>query len=75
MSQLNATVQQIQSPRTHAKELLPVFAKTKCYLQPRDEEAMYSLEILGQNHCEDISAEESKKIETETFIEEEKSPG
>ncbi|KAK2861008.1 hypothetical protein Q7C36_005174 [Tachysurus vachellii] len=67
MSQLSATVQQIQSPSTHAKKLLPVFAKAKCYLQPRDEETMYSLEILGLNQCEDISAEEieSKKIETE----------
>ncbi|KAK3545913.1 hypothetical protein QTP70_016669 [Hemibagrus guttatus] len=67
MSHLNATVQQIQSPSTYVKKLLPVSVKAKCYLETRDEETMYSLEILGLNHCEDISSEEieSKKEEIE----------
>ncbi|KAG7329658.1 hypothetical protein KOW79_005880 [Hemibagrus wyckioides] len=67
MSHLNATVQQIQSPSTYVKKLLPVSVKAKCHLEMRDEETMYSLEILGLNHCEDISAEEveSKKADIE----------
>lgn len=39
----------------------------KCHLETRDEQIMYSLEILGLNQCEDISAEEvkSKKADIE----------
>uniref|UniRef100_H3DKV7 Sterile alpha motif domain containing 9 like n=1 Tax=Tetraodon nigroviridis TaxID=99883 RepID=H3DKV7_TETNG len=63
MSHINATLQQIQPVQACVRKHLPVFFKGTCDLKTRDEEQMYSLEILTKNHCEETS---------EDFIEEEK---
>lgn len=63
MSHINATLKQIQPVQARVCKHLPVFSKGTCDLKTRDEEQMYSLEILTINHCEETS---------ENFIEEEK---
>ncbi|KPP77278.1 sterile alpha motif domain-containing protein 9-like [Scleropages formosus] len=63
MSHVNATLQRIQPLTTRTTKHLAVFTKGECLLETREEERMYSLEILGVDQCDGT---------TEEFIEEEK---
>uniref|UniRef100_A0A8C2CZM0 Zmp:0000000735 n=1 Tax=Cyprinus carpio TaxID=7962 RepID=A0A8C2CZM0_CYPCA len=63
ISQINATLQQVQPTTTQASKRLPIHVKGECFLDTRDEEMRCSLEILSLNHCEETSSEfiESEK--------------
>lgn len=71
MSHLNATLQLIQPVQACQAKHLPVFVKGTCELKTRDEEQMYSLEILTVNHCEetreDFIKEENVNIEQQFY--------
>ncbi|XP_036409492.1 sterile alpha motif domain-containing protein 9-like [Megalops cyprinoides] len=55
MSHVNATLQRIQPVTTRATKHLSVFTKGECLLETREEERMYSLEILSVDQCEETS--------------------
>ncbi|XP_067280867.1 sterile alpha motif domain-containing protein 9-like [Pseudorasbora parva] len=63
ISQVNATLQQVQPTTTRATKRLPIHVKGECFLDTREEEARCSLEILSLNHCEEASPDviESEK--------------
>ncbi len=63
ISQVNATLQQVQPTTTQATKRLPIHVKGECFLDTREEEMRCSLEILSLNHCEETSPEliESEK--------------
>ncbi|KAL2101093.1 hypothetical protein ACEWY4_002854 [Coilia grayii] len=64
MSHINATLQRIQPMTSRPTKLLPVYVKGECNLETREEERMYSLEILSVNHCDETSldfAEDQKE--------------
>ncbi|XP_029996417.1 sterile alpha motif domain-containing protein 9-like isoform X2 [Sphaeramia orbicularis] len=63
MSHINATLLQVQPVKSSSRKYLPVFVKGTCLLETKDEEEMYSLEILTVDHCDETS---------EVFINEEK---
>ncbi|KAI7793216.1 putative sterile alpha motif domain-containing protein 9-like [Triplophysa rosa] len=53
MDTVNATLQQVQPTTTQASKRLPIHVKGECFLDLREEEVRYSLEILSLNHCEE----------------------
>ncbi|XP_063077265.1 sterile alpha motif domain-containing protein 9-like [Engraulis encrasicolus] len=55
MSHINATLKRIQPMTSRPSKLLPVYRKGECNLDTREEERMYSLEILSVNHCDETS--------------------
>ncbi|XP_031425216.1 sterile alpha motif domain-containing protein 9-like isoform X2 [Clupea harengus] len=57
MSHVNATLQRIQPMTSRASKHLPVYVKGECNLETREEERIYSLEILSVNHCDETSSE------------------
>ncbi|KAJ8251788.1 hypothetical protein GJAV_G00225440 [Gymnothorax javanicus] len=57
MSHVNATVQRIQPQTTRATKHLSVFTKGECLLETKEEERMYSLEILSVDQCNDTSTD------------------
>ncbi|XP_061079225.1 sterile alpha motif domain-containing protein 9-like [Conger conger] len=57
MSHVNATLQRIQPLTTRATKHLSVFTKGECLLETKEEERMYSLEILSVDQCDDTSAD------------------
>ncbi|XP_016359552.1 sterile alpha motif domain-containing protein 9-like [Sinocyclocheilus anshuiensis] len=63
ISQINATLQQVQPTTTRTMKRLPIRVKGECFLDTREEEMRCSLEILSLNHCEETSPEfiESEK--------------
>ncbi|XP_056592910.1 sterile alpha motif domain-containing protein 9-like [Triplophysa dalaica] len=63
ISQVNATLQQVQPTTTQASKRLPIHVKGECFLDLREEEVRFSLEILSLNHCEETSGDliESEK--------------
>ncbi|XP_059405132.1 sterile alpha motif domain-containing protein 9-like [Carassius carassius] len=63
ISQINATLQQVQPTTTQVTKRLPIHVKGECFLDTRDEEMRCSLEILSLNHCEETSPDliESEK--------------
>ncbi|XP_073690190.1 sterile alpha motif domain-containing protein 9-like [Garra rufa] len=63
VSQINATLQQVQPTTTQTTKRLPIHVKGECFLDTREEEMRCSLEILSLNHCEETSPEliESEK--------------
>ncbi|XP_073690176.1 sterile alpha motif domain-containing protein 9-like [Garra rufa] len=63
ISQVNATLQQVQPTNTQTMKRLPIHVKGECFLDTREEEMRRSLEILSLNHCEETSPEliESEK--------------
>uniref|UniRef100_A0A9J8CHU2 SAM domain-containing protein n=1 Tax=Cyprinus carpio carpio TaxID=630221 RepID=A0A9J8CHU2_CYPCA len=63
MSQVNATLQQVQPTTTRTIKRLPIHVKGECFLDTREEEMRCSLEILSLNHCEETSPDviESEK--------------
>ncbi|KAL1277480.1 hypothetical protein QQF64_024153 [Cirrhinus molitorella] len=63
ISQVNATLQQVQPTTTQVTKRLPIHVKGECFLGTREEEMRCSLEILSLNHCEETSPEliESEK--------------
>ncbi|KAG1934701.1 sterile alpha motif domain-containing protein 9-like [Pimephales promelas] len=67
ISQVNATLQQVQPTTTRATKRLPIHVKGECFLDTREEEARCSLEILSLNHCEETSPDimESEKVKIE----------
>ncbi|XDV14211.1 hypothetical protein PO909_002388 [Leuciscus waleckii] len=69
ISQVNATLQQVQPTTTRATKRLPIYAKGECFLDTREEETRCSLEILSLNHCEETSPDvmESEKIEQQFY--------
>ncbi|XP_076129521.1 sterile alpha motif domain-containing protein 9-like [Alosa pseudoharengus] len=67
MSHVNETLQRIQSVASRTTKHLPTYAKGECLLESREEERMYSLEILYMDHCdetrEDVIEAEKENIE------------
>ncbi|XP_048105632.1 sterile alpha motif domain-containing protein 9-like [Alosa alosa] len=67
ISHVNATLQRIQSVASRTTKHLPTYAKGECLLESREEERMYSLEILYMDHCdetrEDVIEAEKENIE------------
>lgn len=67
MSHVNATLQRIQCVAPRTTKHLPTYVKGLCLLETREEEKMYSLEILYMDHCgetsEDFIAAEKENIE------------
>lgn len=63
ISQVNATLQQVQPTTARASKRLPIHVKGECFLDPREEEMRCSLDILSLNHCEETSLDiiESEK--------------
>lgn len=57
MSHVNTTLQRIQPVTSRSIKCLPVFVKGECKLETREEERMYSLEILSVNHCDETSSD------------------
>ncbi|XP_030645549.1 sterile alpha motif domain-containing protein 9-like [Chanos chanos] len=57
MSHVNATLQRIQPVTTRTSKHLPVFVKGECRFEKREEERMYSLEIISTDHCDETSPE------------------
>ncbi|KAI1884103.1 hypothetical protein AGOR_G00222960 [Albula goreensis] len=57
MSHVNATLQRIQPLTSRTTKHLSVFTKGECLLETREEERMYSLEILSVDHCDETSEE------------------
>uniref|UniRef100_A0A8C7N4G0 Sterile alpha motif domain containing 9 like n=1 Tax=Oncorhynchus kisutch TaxID=8019 RepID=A0A8C7N4G0_ONCKI len=55
MSHVDATLQRIQPVTSRDTKHLPIYLKGQCLLETRDEERMYSLEILSVNHCDETS--------------------
>ncbi|XP_029627214.1 sterile alpha motif domain-containing protein 9-like [Salmo trutta] len=55
MSHVNATLQRIQHVTTRATKHLSTHVKGQCPFETRDEERMYSLEILSVYHCDETS--------------------
>ncbi|XP_064172481.1 sterile alpha motif domain-containing protein 9-like [Anguilla rostrata] len=55
MSHVNATLQRIQPMTTRATKHLSVFTKGECLLETKEEERMYSLEILSVDQCDETS--------------------
>ncbi|KAK7174134.1 hypothetical protein R3I93_001347 [Phoxinus phoxinus] len=71
ISQVNATLQQVQPTTTRATKRLPIHVKGECFLDIREEETRCSLEILSLNHCEetspDVMESEKEKIEQQFY--------
>ncbi|XP_073713053.1 sterile alpha motif domain-containing protein 9-like isoform X2 [Misgurnus anguillicaudatus] len=67
VSQVNATLQQVQPTTTRASKRLPIYVRGECLLDTREEEMRSSLEILSLNHCEETSSDitESEKTTIE----------
>ncbi|XP_063077316.1 sterile alpha motif domain-containing protein 9-like isoform X2 [Engraulis encrasicolus] len=61
ISHINATLQRIQPMTSRPTKFLPVYVKGECNLETREEERMYSLEILGVNQCDETSLEFAKE--------------
>ncbi|XP_061079226.1 sterile alpha motif domain-containing protein 9-like [Conger conger] len=57
MSHVNATLQRIQPLTSRATKHLSVFTKGECLLETKEEERMYSLEILSVDQCDDTSTD------------------
>ncbi|XP_046894931.1 sterile alpha motif domain-containing protein 9-like isoform X2 [Hypomesus transpacificus] len=55
MSHVDATLQQIQPVTSRATKHLPIFVKGQCLLETREEERMYSLEIISMDHCNETT--------------------
>ncbi|KAL4657913.1 sterile alpha motif domain-containing protein 9-like [Arapaima gigas] len=70
MSHVNATIQHIQPLTTRATKHLTVFTKGQCLLETREEERIYSLEILGVDQCDGTSEDfiEAKKKHIESYF-------
>ncbi|XP_063078223.1 sterile alpha motif domain-containing protein 9-like [Engraulis encrasicolus] len=66
MSHVNETLQRIQSGSRTAKHL-PTYGRGECLLDTREEQKMFSLEILFMDHCdetkEDVIEAEKESIE------------
>ncbi|XP_076121343.1 sterile alpha motif domain-containing protein 9-like isoform X2 [Alosa pseudoharengus] len=65
MSHVNATLQRIQPVTSGSIKHLPIYVKGECNLETREEERMYSLEILSVNHCDETNpdfVEDQKEI-------------
>ncbi|XP_067238949.1 sterile alpha motif domain-containing protein 9-like isoform X3 [Chanodichthys erythropterus] len=71
ISQVNATLQQVQPTTARATKLLPIHVKGECFLDTREEEKRCSLEILSLNQCEetipDVIESEKEKIEQQFY--------
>lgn len=69
MSHVDATLQQIQPVTSRATKHLPV--KGQCRLETREEEIMYSLEIISVDHCnetnDDFIKAEKDTVEREFY--------
>ncbi|XP_059203200.1 sterile alpha motif domain-containing protein 9-like [Centropristis striata] len=71
MSHINSTLQQIQPVKACASKHLPAFVKGTCLLETKEEEQLYSLEILTVDHCDktskDFIDEEKENIEKQFY--------
>lgn len=67
ISHVNATLQRIQAVASRTSKHLPTYGKGECLLKSREEERMYSLEVLYMDHCdetrEDFIEAEKENIE------------